>query len=359
MTAKLGFVFIYGRLKDLSRDQVSASLTDRGGRLARSGSRADIVIMAHSAVDRCIVGSTFELPFEMAPSATLISEDTFRRTLLPSHAEPSLGPYSIDDVARLSQVPESACRVLALFDVIGEPAETYTYQDIATAKQVARLLKDGVDLKAIVSAGIALGRRGLRMAQTRLVTAPWGEIVQSVADRILQLNGQFALFLDEERASADQFFAEASEQEALGEHEQAVRLYDLAERLDKRDPAIPFNRGNVLVALARPAEAMIAFRQALDRDPQFAEAAFNLAHLFEAERRPGEAERFYRQALAVHPGYAAASYNLARILTDQQLFADAIPLWEAFLGAAPSDPDAERARRMLALCRMEVKARLS
>ena len=82
MTAKLGSVFIYGRFKDLSRDQVSASLIGRGGRLARSGSRADTVVVAHSAVDRCIVGSTFELPFETAPSAALFSEDTFRQDLV-------------------------------------------------------------------------------------------------------------------------------------------------------------------------------------------------------------------------------------------------------------------------------------
>lgn len=358
MTVKLRSVFIYGRFKDLSRDQITASLADQGGRLARSGSRADIVVVAHSALDRCIVGSTFELPFAMAPNAALISEGTFRRALLPSHAKPGLGPYSIGDVARLSQVPERECRALALFDVIGNPAETYTYQDIATTKQVARLLQDGVDLKAIVSAGIVLGRRGLRIAQMRLITAPWGEIVQSVGDRIVQLNGQSALFLDEEEASADQIFAEASEREALGDLDQAVRLYSLAEKLDKIDPAIPFNRGNALVTLARPADAMIAFRQALDRDPQFAEAAFNLAHLFEAGRRLDEAERCYRQALSIHPGYAAASYNLARILTDQQLFRDAIPLWEGFLLAAPGDPDIDRARKMLALCRMEAIARL-
>ena len=356
MTFKPGSVFVYGRFKDVSREQISKLLAGKGGSLARSASRAETVVVAHSALDRCVVGNAIELPFEMAPRAALISERAFRRALTPSQAEPSLGPYSIGDVARISQVPEPACRALALFDVIGNFAETYAYQDIATTKQVARLLKDGVDLKAIISAGIALGRRSLRMAQTRLMTAPWGEIVQSVGDRIVQLNGQSALLLDEGIASAGQVFAEASEQEALGHLDQAVRLYSLAEKLDKVDPAIPFNRGNALVTLARAAEAMIAFRQALDRDPQFAEAAFNLAHLFEAERRLDEAERFYRQALSIHPGYAAASYNLARILTDQQLFRDAIPLWEGFLLAAPGDPDTDRARKMLALCRMEAKA---
>ena len=324
----------------------------------RSALRADTVVVAHSALKHCVMGSSLALPFEKAPGAALVSEGTFRRVLRSNHAEHGLGPYSIQDVARLSQMAESACLALAVFDVIGSLVGTYTYQDIATAKQVARLLKDGVEFRSIVSAGITLGRRGLRMAQTRLVTTPWGELVQSVGDRIVQLNGQFALVLDQVEASADQIFADASEQEASGDLEQAVRLYSRAEKLDKHDPAIPFNRGNALVALARPAEAMIAFRQALDRDPQFAEAAFNLAHLFEAERRLEEAERCYRQALGLHPGYAAAAFNLARILTDQQSFRDAIPLWEGFLLAAPNDPDNDRARKMLVLCRMEARARL-
>ena len=324
----------------------------------RSALRADTVVIAHSALERCVVGSSLALPFETSPSAALISEDTFRRVLMSNRAVHGLGPYAIDDVARLSQLAEPACLLLAVFDVIGAFEGTYTYQDIATAKQVARLLQEGVEFRSIVSAGITLGRRGLRMAQTRLVTTPWGEIVQSVGDRIVQLSGQFALVLEQGEASADQLFAEASEREASGDLEEAERLYSRAEKLNRHDPALPFNRGNALVAMARPAEAMIAFRQALDRDPQFAEAAFNLAHLFESERRYEEAERCYRRALGIHPGYAAAAYNLARILTDQQSFRDAIPLWEGFLLAAPSDPDNDRARRMLALCRMEAKARL-
>ena len=351
-------VFIYGRFKDLSRQRISRILVNKGARLARSALRADTVVVAHSTSSRCVVGSSLHLPFAVSTNATLISEGAFRRALMSDVAEHGLGPYTLEDVARLSHVAETACRILALFDVIGGGTNTYTYQDIATTKQVGRLLEDGLDLTALVSAGIVLGQRGLRMAQTRLATAPWGEIVQRVGDRIVQLNGQFALVLDEADASADEIFARASEQEASGDLEGAVRLYSLAEKLDKHDPVIPFNRGNALVDLTHSAEAMIAFRQALDRDPHFAEAAFNLAHLFEAERRWDEAAHYYRQALAIHSGYAAASYNLARILTDQQLFRDAIPLWEGFLLAAPGDPDGDSARRLLALCRMEAKARL-
>jgi len=42
------------------------------------------------------------------------------------------------------------------------------------------------------------------------VAAPWGEIVQSVGERIVQLDGQFLLVLDDEVASVDRLFDEAS-----------------------------------------------------------------------------------------------------------------------------------------------------
>ena len=99
MSGELRSVFIYGRFKDVSRREIERLVAERGERLARSGLRADTVVVAHSALDRCIVGSAVRLPFEMAPSAALLSENTFRRALMPSDAETSPGPYSIFDVA--------------------------------------------------------------------------------------------------------------------------------------------------------------------------------------------------------------------------------------------------------------------
>lgn len=353
LTRQLRAVFVYGRLKAFSRERIRKILVNDGGSVVRSPARADAVVVAHAAARRCIAGDALALPFALPQLAALMSEGAFVALMEARPGAAISGPYRLDDVARLAHLPEPACRALALFDVIGPSAETFTYRDLATAKQAARLLREGLDLAAIVTAGLVLGRRGLRMAQTRLVAAPWGEIVQSVGERIVQLDGQFLLVLDNEVASADRLFDEASERERQGDFDGAERIYEHAGRLDRTDPVIPFNRGNALVAMARRTEAMIAFRQALDRDPVFAEAAFNLAHLLEEDRRTEEAERFYRQALEIHAGYAAAAYNLARILTDRRAFVEAVPLWDRYLKAAPDDPDSERGRRLMLLCRME------
>ncbi len=351
-------VFIYGRLKSFSRERVRAILVKDGGRIVRSAARADTVVVAHAAVQQCLSSGGLALPFSVPSHSVLLSEEGFCVSLLASPSDTAAGgPYRLEDVAKLSLLPEGTCRALALFDVIGPGPETFAYQDLATAKQAARLLQEGFDLLAIVEASLMLGRRGLRPAQTRLVASSWGEIVQNVGERIVHLSGQFSLVLEDQAASADRLFDEAIEVEAQGDLASAVRLYEQAERLDRRDPVIPFNRGNALVAASRRAEAMIAFRQALRCDPTFAEAAFNLAHLLEEDRRTVEAEALYRQALTIHPRYAAAAYNLARILTDRGEFAEAIPLWERFVAAAPADPDAARARQMMQLCRFEAAKR--
>ena len=62
------------------------------------------------------------------------------------------------------------------------------------------------------------------------------------------------------------------------------RWYELAARLDATDPVIPFNLGNVLDELGFTREAEIAYRQAIARSPDMADAWFNLAATTGKER---------------------------------------------------------------------------
>ncbi len=80
------------------------------------------------------------------------------------------------------------------------------------------------------------------------------------------------------RSSAERRNTEYAQE---GDLELAERLYDLAARLDRDDPVIPFNLGNVLDELGRERDAEIAYRQALARDRNFPDAWFNLGVLQE------------------------------------------------------------------------------
>ncbi len=98
---------------------------------------------------------------------------------------------------------------------------------------------------------------------------------------LARTDGQLLLPLEGSDADAVEVFARAEEYEQVGDLELSERLYDLAARLDRDDPVIPFNLGNVLDELGRERDAEIAYRQALARDPNFPDAWFNLGVLQE------------------------------------------------------------------------------
>ena len=184
--------------------------------------------------------------------------------------------------------------------------------------------------------------------------APWGEIVQSVAGRPGDLNGQFTLPLDEAFESADELFERGEDAEIAGDLAGAERWYGLAMRIDRTDPVIPFNLGNVLDAAGRRGEAVLAYQQAIARDATFAEAWLNLGAVREGMNRTAEAIGCYRQALQSRPDYPEALHNLAALLTRRGDFGEALPLWEQYLALSPPGDHAAGARRLAALCRLEL-----
>ena len=355
MQGDLRAVFIYGRLRGRTRARISDCLVKRNCRLARNALTASAIVLAHAAAPACLGDrDRIVLPFSFHPGATLVSEESFARELgLPAPELEAPGPYEIDDVARLSGLAPQTCRALALFDVIAGGGAN-GYRDLATAKQVARLLADGVRLASIVEAAAELARRGLRVSQVRLAETPWGEIVQRLGGQVAQLDGQFALGLEEDVQSADETFNRAQACEQDGDLVEAERLYRRAEQRDKADPVIAFNLGNVLEAQGRTPEAMLAFRRALDRDGAFADAAFNLARLHEANGQHDEALAFYLRTIAAE-GVPEGLYNCARLLTRLERHDEALPLWDRFIAERPDDPDIGHARRLALLCRLQLR----
>jgi tetratricopeptide (TPR) repeat protein len=153
--------------------------------------------------------------------------------------------------------------------------------------------------------------------------------------------------------NSDEAFARAEEYEQEGDLELAERLYDLAARLDRDDPVIPFNLGNVLDELGREREAEIAYRQALARDPNFPDAWFNLGVLQEKVGREDEALSSYERAFNVEPTYADALHNAALILMRKRRFSAALNLLDQLI--ATSRSSSGEARRLAHLCRLELK----
>jgi tetratricopeptide (TPR) repeat protein len=175
-----------------------------------------------------------------------------------------------------------------------------------------------------------------------------------VAGRFARLDGQFTLPLAESFESVDEVFERAEEMELKGNLEEAERLYQLASRIDRTDPVLAFNLGNVLEIQQRSDEAALAYQQAIARDPGFAEAWLNLGLLREGSGQLRAATDCYYSAVAARPDYDDALFNLALLLTRCEQYQPALPIWDRFLELKPAGKDAQDARRFALLCRMSL-----
>ena len=123
--------------------------------------------------------------------------------------------------------------------------------------------------------------------------------------------------------------------------------------MDRSDPVLALQSRQRARRQARPAEAALAYQEAIARDPGFAEAWLNLGLLREGAGERGAARECYDAAIRARPDYADALFNLALLLTRDERHEEALPLWERFLALDPGGQEAQQARRLATLCRMQ------
>ena len=124
--------------------------------------------------------------------------------------------------------------------------------------------------------------------------------------------------------------------------------------LDPTDPAAGLNLGNLLRVQSRMVEAEAAYRWAVKAHPNFALAWHNLADLLDEKGRLAEAVDCARRALTADPQYADAMFNLALFLQRLGNHAEAATWWTRYLECDRTSPWAERAKRALKYCEMEL-----
>jgi tetratricopeptide (TPR) repeat protein len=348
-------VYVYGRLRGVTIRRLRFLARAAGLALTRRPRAADIIALAHSTA-RSAVSEQGELRlrFQAKREPELLSERSFRSRIgMPASRAVAESCYSEGQVAKLAGLGVEQLRTLALYDVLSPAESGLSYTDLIVARAVGRLSCEGIAFPKIIAAALALEERGLSLSGVRLAEAPWGELVQVLDGRVAQVDGQLVLSLEGSDVNSDEAFAGAEAYEQAGDLEQAVRLYDLAARLDKVDPVIPFNLGNVLDELGRGREAEIAYMQAIARDPKFPDAWFNLGVLHEKVGRVDEALSSYERAYAAEPSYADALHNAALLLMRKRRFSASLKLLEQLL--ATSQSSAGEARRLAHLCRLELK----
>ncbi len=351
-------VFVLGRVHGLTRRELGAAVSRAGARLhSRIEKKVTLVAIGSGAAHALLSGSRMINVLERMPDhAALISELSFQRSLglaPPPAQEPRT--LKSEDVARLSGLHEEFLFWLALFDVIEPVDDFFSYRDLVSAKEVARLMREGCDFAALVEAAVVLRRDGVRLSEVRLTVGNDGSVCREIEGVPARLDGQFALPFDAPPERIDDVLECAEEAEFLGDLAAAERLYDLAMKIDREDPITAFNLGNVLDAQGRGAEARILWQKAIDRAPRFPEAWFNLAVAEEEAGNKDAAVTHYCRALSICGDYPDAAYNLALLLHETGRFSDALPVWEHFMAIEPGTADAELARKKAVECRFRMR----
>ena len=243
--------------------------------------------------------------------------------------------------------------------LLDERSGRFGFRDLASARQIAKLLADGVRLSEIIRS-VSEIRKWLPeagVANVRLHPGPRNSLEVEQSGGRTDKRGQFVLAVDESQRNpaADDLFGQAQSAEEAADIAEAERLYRILMKSDPTDASAPFNLGNMLRANGRNIEAEAALRDATRVDPTFAEAWYNLDDLLDEQGRSEAAIECLRKALRVAPDYADATFNLALLLQRKNQHAEAADYWRRYLTSDRQSEWAARARRSLKFCEMQLR----
>ncbi|HUI20404.1 MAG TPA: tetratricopeptide repeat protein [Methylocella sp.] len=358
-----GVIAFTGRLASMKRAEAFALIAKRGGKPRERVTKDTRVL---------IVGELgWPLQDDGRPSQSLtqaksygvpiISERQFLEWVGKSSPGEEARAYTVAQLAALSKLPEDVVEQFSMFGLIGAREGLYGFRDLATARQLAQLLGSGVGLSAITRSlrDIRTWLPDARLSNLRLFPESKNKILVEQAWGCTDSKGQFVLPVEKPKnGDADDAFAQARSAEEAGDLRTAESLYRRVMKLDPNDPAAGLNLGNLLLVQQRMVEAEAAYRWAVKADPGFALAWYNLANLLDERGRPAEAVDCQKRALDADPEYVDAMFNLALFLQQLGEHAKATAWWKRYLERDRVSPWAERARRALKYCEMEMASQL-
>lgn len=357
-------VSIIGRLA-APTEAVTREVATRGGTVQRGLSRrTGVVVVARSSV-RQLAGGLLQAKIARADrlGAICMSEIGFLRALdlLPPPA-PVAGAVALDALADKAGISRETVRLLALFDLIDPQDGQCSFRDLVSAREVARLQGEGLDLAAIVTTAAQVARQGPPgqahpLTRLKLVGDGRGQVARWLGGTLGELDGQMRLPLPAtDNPSVDELFETAEEAEQAGDLQSAEALYRRCIALDRSDPIAPFNLANVLCAQGRSGQAKLHLQLALSIDPALAEAWNNLALVQDSEGDKAAARENFRRAIEADAEYADPLYNLARLEFEACAYTRAGDLWQRYLALDPNSEWSRKARHGLALCRRQAQS---
>ncbi|MEM8948563.1 MAG: tetratricopeptide repeat protein [Pseudomonadota bacterium] len=359
-------ITIVGRLAAVASERAFDAVVAAGGVVRRGQPRhGGILVIGRQAfrqLDRGGLRRRIQAADEAG--ARCISEIMFLEALgLLERAPTAAGVVDLEHLPDKTGLDADTLRLLILFDIIRPSANQCSFRDLVAAREVARLLGEGISLGDVIEGASRIaGSRPQRhagpfqqdqpLARLRLVSDQYGQIAHQIGSTLADLDGQLRLPLpDADNPSIDELFEAAEEAEWLGELPVAAKLYKRCMRLDRKDPIASFNLANVLRESDDIEGAVFHLRIALGLDPYFADAWYNLALIMDGKGEKRAAMEGFERATQADPDYADPIYNLAQLHFDDENYAEAEQLWTRYIALDSESEWSRRARYGIALCR--------
>jgi tetratricopeptide (TPR) repeat protein len=349
-----------GRLASMSRAEAFDVVRQRGGTPSPAVTkRTRVLIVGELGWPLLDDGRpSNKLSRATALSIPIVSERRFREWVGKPVSDDGQKSYSADQLAALSKMSKNMVQELAQLSLLGERDGRFGFRDLASARQIAKLLNDGVRLSQIIRAVSEIRKwlPDVGLASVRLHAGAFSDVEVEQPGGRTNKYGQFVMAVDDARHDPDELFDKAHAAKQMGDVAEAERLYRLLMKSDPTDASAPFNLGNMLRAAARTVEAEVAFRAATRANPAFAEAWYNLGDLLDDQGRFEAAIECLRKALVVAPDYIDAIFNLALLLQRKGSYAEAADYWRQYLASDRSSEWAARARRSLKFCEIQINS---
>ena len=349
-----------GRLACMSRTEAFDVVRQRGGTPSPAVTRrTQVLIVGELGWPLLDDGRpSNKLSRATALGIPIVSERRFLEWVGKAVPDDVQKTYSAEQLATLSKLSIGMVRELSQLSLLDERDGRFGFRDLASARQIAKLLNDGVRLSEIIHA-VSEIRKWLPdagLSAVRLHAGALSDVRVEQPGGCTDKYGQFVLAVDGARDDPDDLFDRAHAAEQVGDIAEAERLYRLLMKSDPTDASAPFNLGNMLRAAARIVEAEAALRAATRADAAFAEARYNFADLLDNQGRSEAAIECLRKALVVAPDYIDAMFNLALLLLQKGSYAEAADYWRRYLAHDRASEWAMRARRSLKFCEIQVNS---
>lgn len=376
-------VAFIGRLEALNRPDLMQFVRERGG----------IPVAATDEADFLVVGMT-DLPIDDLDSLltesqmravaegrlVVVSESRFWQMLGLVAGDTGVRRlYTAAMLANLLNVPLATIRRWHRRGLI-VPAQMvhklayYDFQEVATARQIAKLIQSGASPTAIEAKlsrlaelfpdvqrplsqlSVIVEGKHLLLRQGEGLIEPGGQrridfaaldVPPSHESPRATISVERELRDCDDLVTPEQYQQLAADLEDEGRTAEAIHVY--------RSMLFAFgSKAETHVALAELlylqgelGAARERYFMAIELDDGFVEARASLGCLLLELREPELAISTLQGALKIHPDYADAHFHLARALDDCGRGDEALPHWRRFLNLAPDSPWADEARQRL------------